>query len=217
MGKSRPCTKKRKITDEDVAEYLAKRVAKKLKAAAAAASYHYSTDEVFVWQKKIEHRVISQGIVVPLDQMYSAKSEKKKQRERMAEIENLKQRREERAIEEACREEERALLVRERARAEFQDWESKEGESDSDRRRRRSRSEADNLEKAMGATEEGDAVFGGSSDQANLDSPVCTWRDEYCPRKPKYSNRVHTGYEWNKIQPDSLRSRQPAAQGCSRV
>lgn len=49
------------------------------------------------------------------------------------------------------------LLARECARAEFQDWESKEEESDSDRRR--SRSEADNLDKAMGATEEGDAGF----------------------------------------------------------
>ncbi|KAE9453659.1 hypothetical protein C3L33_14449, partial [Rhododendron williamsianum] len=114
MRKCTPCTKKRKITDEDVAEYLAKRVAKKLK----AASYQ------------------------------------------------------------------------------FQDWESKEEESDSDRRR--SRSEADNLDKAMGATEEGGAVFGGSSDEVNIDSPVYSWRDEYCPRKPKYSNRVHTGYEWNK-------------------
>ncbi|KAG5523090.1 hypothetical protein RHGRI_035035 [Rhododendron griersonianum] len=99
-------------------------------------------------------------------------------------------------IEKACREEERALLARECAWAEFQDWESKEEESDSDRRR--SRSEADNLDKAMGATEEGGAVFGGSSDEVNIDSPVYLWRDEYCPRKPKYSNRVHTGYEWNK-------------------
>ncbi|RZC68864.1 hypothetical protein C5167_032023 [Papaver somniferum] len=24
------------------------------------------------------------------------------------------------------------------------------------------------------------------------------WHDKYRPRKPKYLNRVHTGYEWNK-------------------
>ena len=24
------------------------------------------------------------------------------------------------------------------------------------------------------------------------------WEDKYRPRKPRYFNRVHTGYEWNK-------------------
>lgn len=24
------------------------------------------------------------------------------------------------------------------------------------------------------------------------------WDDKYRPRKPRYFNRVHTGYEWNK-------------------
>ena len=24
------------------------------------------------------------------------------------------------------------------------------------------------------------------------------WQDKYRPRKPRYFNRVHTGYEWNK-------------------
>ncbi|THG10719.1 hypothetical protein TEA_025088 [Camellia sinensis var. sinensis] len=59
----------------------------------------------------------------------------------------------------------------------------------------------DNLEikamKAMGAMEEGDAVF-GTGDEINLDSQVYWWHDKYRPRKPKYFNRVHTGYEWNK-------------------
>lgn len=27
---------------------------------------------------------------------------------------------------------------------------------------------------------------------------VYWWHDKYRPRKPKYFNRVHTGYEWNK-------------------
>ncbi|KAE8661166.1 Cactin [Hibiscus syriacus] len=51
--------------------------------------------------------------------------------------------------------------------------------------------------KAMGAMEEGDAVF-GSGAEVNLDSQVYWWHDKYRPRKPKYINRVHTGYEWNK-------------------
>ncbi|CAN8314624.1 unnamed protein product [Cochlearia groenlandica] len=59
----------------------------------------------------------------------------------------------------------------------------------------------DNLEfkalKAMGAMEEGDAIF-GSNAEVNLDSEVYWWHDKYRPRKPKYFNRVHTGYEWNK-------------------
>ncbi|KAF3608235.1 hypothetical protein DY000_02044320 [Brassica cretica] len=59
----------------------------------------------------------------------------------------------------------------------------------------------DNLEfkamKAMGEMEEGDAVF-GSKAEVNLDSEVYWWHDKYRPRKPKYFNRVHTGYEWNK-------------------
>ncbi|KAL6581978.1 hypothetical protein OROMI_005992 [Orobanche minor] len=51
--------------------------------------------------------------------------------------------------------------------------------------------------KSMGATVEGDVVF-GSNDEINLDSQVYWWHDKYRPRKPKYFNRVHTGYEWNK-------------------
>ncbi|KAL6141867.1 hypothetical protein ACLB2K_060153 [Fragaria x ananassa] len=51
--------------------------------------------------------------------------------------------------------------------------------------------------KAMGAMEEGDAIFGSNS-EVNLDSQVYWWHDKYRPRKPKYFNRVHTGYEWNK-------------------
>uniref|UniRef100_A0A7N0TPB1 Splicing factor Cactin n=2 Tax=Kalanchoe fedtschenkoi TaxID=63787 RepID=A0A7N0TPB1_KALFE len=51
--------------------------------------------------------------------------------------------------------------------------------------------------KAMGSMEEGDAMF-GSGAEINLDSQVYWWHDKYRPRKPKYFNRVHTGYEWNK-------------------
>jgi len=30
------------------------------------------------------------------------------------------------------------------------------------------------------------------------DKSVMTWSDKYKPRKPRYFNRVHTGFEWNK-------------------
>ncbi|OQV12009.1 Cactin [Hypsibius exemplaris] len=31
-----------------------------------------------------------------------------------------------------------------------------------------------------------------------LDQPLYVWSDKYRPRKPRYFNRVHTGFEWNK-------------------
>ncbi|XLU46991.1 cactin [Arachis ipaensis] len=128
----------RNITEEEIAQYLAKKaqrkalkVAKKLKTNTVSG---YSNDsnpfgdsnlnEKFVWRKKIE-RDVSHG--VPIDS-FSVKAEKKRQRERMAEIEKVKKRREERALEKAQHEEEMALLARERARAEFQDWEKREEE-----------------------------------------------------------------------------------------
>ncbi|KAL4339004.1 hypothetical protein AHAS_Ahas12G0266800 [Arachis hypogaea] len=128
----------RNITEEEIAQYLAKKaqrkalkVAKKLKTNTVSG---YSNDsnpfgdsnlnEKFVWRKKIE-RDVSHG--VPID-AFSVKAEKKRQRERMAEIEKVKKRREERALEKAQHEEEMALLARERARAEFQDWEKREEE-----------------------------------------------------------------------------------------
>lgn len=136
--KKKKSSSSRKVTEEEIAEYLAKKaqrkamkVAKKLKAQSVSG---YSNDsnpfgdsnlnEKFVWRKKIE-RDVTQG--VPLD-MFSVKAEKKKQKERMAEIEKVKKRREERALEKAQHEEEMAILARERARAEFQDWEKKEEE-----------------------------------------------------------------------------------------
>ena len=35
------------------------------------------------------------------------------------------------------------------------------------------------------------------SEEANVDEQYW-WHDKYRPRKPRYFNRVHTGYEWNK-------------------
>ncbi|VFQ66944.1 unnamed protein product [Cuscuta campestris] len=138
-GDGRRKSKKRKITDEEIAEYMAKKAERKLrKAAKKLNAKHklsgYSNDsnpfgdsnlnEKFIWEKKI-HRDISRG--VPLES-FSLKSEKERQKERIAEIEKVKKRREEREIEKAQREEEMAMLARERARAEFQDWEKKEEE-----------------------------------------------------------------------------------------
>ncbi|XP_027349520.1 cactin-like [Abrus precatorius] len=128
----------RTITEEEIAQYMAQKaqrkatkVAKKLKTNTVSG---YSNDsnpfgdsnlnEKFVWRKKIE-RDVSQGVSIDT---FSVKAEKKRQRERMAEIEKVKKRREERALEKARHEEEMALLARERARAEFQDWEKKEEE-----------------------------------------------------------------------------------------
>jgi len=31
-----------------------------------------------------------------------------------------------------------------------------------------------------------------------LENKVYWWQDKYRPRKPRYFNRVHTGYEWNR-------------------
>jgi len=50
--------------------------------------------------------------------------------------------------------------------------------------------------RAMGDDEEGAEVqFSG---EVEVESQVYWWHDKYRPRKPKYFNRVHTGYEWNK-------------------
>ncbi|GFR50783.1 hypothetical protein Agub_g13048 [Astrephomene gubernaculifera] len=49
-------------------------------------------------------------------------------------------------------------------------------------------------ERTMGQ-DEGDRTFGG---EVSLESKVYWWHEKYKPRKPKYFNRVHTGYEWNK-------------------
>lgn len=50
--------------------------------------------------------------------------------------------------------------------------------------------------KAMGdISRSGDAPFGG---EVAVESQVYWWHEKYKPRKPKYFNRVHTGYDWNK-------------------
>ena len=50
--------------------------------------------------------------------------------------------------------------------------------------------------RAMGdISDSGDAPFGG---EIAVESQVYWWHEKYRPRKPKYFNRVHTGYDWNK-------------------
>lgn len=50
--------------------------------------------------------------------------------------------------------------------------------------------------RAMGdLIESGDVPFGG---EVAVHSQVYWWHEKYRPRKPKYFNRVHTGYDWNK-------------------
>ncbi|XP_044734936.1 cactin [Chrysoperla carnea] len=34
--------------------------------------------------------------------------------------------------------------------------------------------------------------------EMSLDTQIYLWSDKYRPRKPRYFNRVHTGFEWNK-------------------
>jgi hypothetical protein len=57
-------------------------------------------------------------------------------------------------------------------------------------------------EKQMGKLEDGDVAFTGEvdlrRDEDGNDRELYWWHNKYKPRKPRYFNRVHTGYEWNK-------------------
>ncbi|RQO85303.1 hypothetical protein POPTR_001G242900v4 [Populus trichocarpa] len=211
----------RKVSEEDIEEYLVKKAIKKANKLTSRSSSSFSSfysnqsnpfgdsnlDEKFVWRKKIE-RDIAQGLT-----FFSLKTERRRQRERMEDIEKVKKRREQRAFEKRQHEEERELLARERARAEFQDWQKKEDcaipqfVANDDERKNQIQEPVEpepptllekfNLNKAMGAMKEGDGVI-GSVAEVNLDSQVEWWCDKYQPRKPKYVNTFHTGYEWNK-------------------
>jgi len=50
-------------------------------------------------------------------------------------------------------------------------------------------------EKMMGENDGAEVAFAG---EARLESQAYWWHDKFRPRKPKYFNRVHTGYDWNK-------------------
>ena len=34
--------------------------------------------------------------------------------------------------------------------------------------------------------------------EGEMSKTAYSWEDKYRPRKPRYFNKVHTGYEWNK-------------------
>ena len=36
------------------------------------------------------------------------------------------------------------------------------------------------------------------ADEEKIEKQTFLWSDKYRPRKPKYFNRVHTGFDWNK-------------------
>ncbi|CAA7046643.1 unnamed protein product [Microthlaspi erraticum] len=99
--------------EEEIKEYLQAKKAQK------------ASSERFVWWKKIG-KDVEHG--KPLDQLFSIKAQKRRHREKMAELEKLKKAKEKRAAERARHEEDMALLARERSRAELQDWEKKEEE-----------------------------------------------------------------------------------------
>jgi hypothetical protein len=48
----------------------------------------------------------------------------------------------------------------------------------------------------MGAEEDGDALFNGTVDLAPT---TYSWTSKYRPRKPRFFNRVHSGFVWNSF------------------
>lgn len=55
-----------------------------------------------------------------------------------------------------------------------------------------------------GAISQAMAAMGDSRDELNfrgvvpLEAQEYWWREKYTPRQPKFFNKVHTGYDWNK-------------------
>jgi len=56
----------------------------------------------------------------------------------------------------------------------------------------------DALYRATAKASEGDQTTVAFKEEFALEKNSYTWDDKYQPRKPRYFNRVHTGYEWNK-------------------
>ena len=56
----------------------------------------------------------------------------------------------------------------------------------------------------MSGDEESERRTGGtkkkepSTQEVQLETQTYAWSDKYRPRKPRYYNRVHTGYDWNQ-------------------
>ncbi|PWA57575.1 cactin [Artemisia annua] len=99
----------------------------------------------------------------------------------MIEFEKLEKRREERAIKKRKHDEEMELLARERARAEYDQWEQKLEEFHSKQAKYRTN------------------IIESHEENMNIDSlsPLYNECSDFGVRKPKHINRVHTGYNWN--------------------
>jgi hypothetical protein len=55
------------------------------------------------------------------------------------------------------------------------------------------------LEKNELGSDESEEEFGDLADGLDLAAPAnYDWSDRYRPRKPRYFNRVHTGFEWSR-------------------
>lgn len=50
--------------------------------------------------------------------------------------------------------------------------------------------------KALEDQEAGEVAFGEEAATGGIEQ--YRWHEKYKPRKPRYFNRIHTGYEWNK-------------------
>lgn len=56
----------------------------------------------------------------------------------------------------------------------------------------------DELYRAVVDAAEGDTDTTEFQDEVPVEQKTYLWHDKYRPRKPRYFNRVHTGFEWNK-------------------
>ena len=114
--------------------------------------------------------------------------------ERKAEIEKLRKRREERAVRKAQREGQAEARARARAQKDLSEPEREEEEEEEEDRSMLIavvKEQQRRIQEAMGKrTREEDA-----EEVKLLESQS---HDEYRAKKPKYTNRVHTGYVWNK-------------------
>ena len=119
--------------------------------------------------------------------------EKSNDAERKAEIEKLRKRREERAVRKAQREEEAEARARTRAQKDCSEPEEEEEEEEEDRSMLIAvvKEQQRRIQEAMGRTRE-------EEDAEEVKLLESQSHDECRARKPKYTNRVHTGYVWNK-------------------
>ena len=121
--------------------------------------------------------------------------EKSNDEERKAEIEKLRKRREERAVRKAQREEEAEARARTRAQKDCSEPEEEEEEEEEEEDRSMLlavvKEQQRRIQEAMGRTRE-------EEDAEEVKLLESHSHDECRARKPKYTNRVHTGYVWNK-------------------